>query len=170
MTIMQIFFLALALITLFAAVMVVTARRMMHAALWLILALLGVAVSFALLEASFFVVVQVVVYIGAISILIIFAIMLTRREMLDRGSQLTQNWIAAIIAGAGVFITIVAILSVWSGFSLIPADIPKSAGDIAALGKALVAPDQYMLVFEVASVLLLAALVGALYVAGERKK
>lgn len=170
MTVLQVVFLAVALLTLISAVMVVTAHRMMHAALWLILALLGVAVSFALLDASFFVVVQVVVYIGAISILIIFAIMLTRRVMLDTGPQLTPNWIAALLAGAGVFIALVAILSAWTGFGAVPAALPQGAGDVASLGKALVAPEQYMLVFEVASVLLLAALVGALYVAAERKK
>jgi NADH-quinone oxidoreductase subunit J len=170
MTILQVVFIAVVLITLFAAVMVVTVRRMMHAALWLILSLLGVAVSFALLDASFFVVVQVVVYIGAISILIIFAIMLTVHVMQDTGKQLTRNWIAAVVAGSGVFAALVAVLNSWSRFWSIPSELPVGAGDVVLLGKALVAPDQYMLVFEVASVLLLAALVGALYVAVERKK
>lgn len=81
MTPIQIIFLIVALLTLGASVMVVSARRMMHAALWLILTLLGVAVMFATLESGFFTIVQVVVYIGAIAILILFAVMLTRRDL-----------------------------------------------------------------------------------------
>ena len=83
----QIFFLIVALITLVSAVMVVTVRRMMHAALWLILSLFGVALFFAMLDSAFFAVVQLIVYIGAIAILVIFAVMLTRRVMDDQGDS-----------------------------------------------------------------------------------
>jgi NADH-quinone oxidoreductase subunit J len=90
--VMQIIFLIVAAITLGAAVMVVTVRNLVHAALWLILALFGVAITFALLNAPFFTVVQVVIYIGAISILMIFAIMLTRRTMQDSGRSVNPGW------------------------------------------------------------------------------
>ena len=66
MSVYQVVFLITAVVTLGAAVMVVSARSLVHSALWLILALFGVAVTFALLSASFFTVVQVVIYIGAI--------------------------------------------------------------------------------------------------------
>ena len=79
MSAQQFFFLVTAAVILVSAVMTVITRKMMHSALWFVLALLGVAVIFALLEASFFAVVQVLVYVGAIAILIIFAVMLTRR-------------------------------------------------------------------------------------------
>ncbi|GAG05720.1 unnamed protein product, partial [marine sediment metagenome] len=78
MTVMQVIFLITAVVTLGGAVMVVTVRNLIHAALWLILALFGVAVMYTLLSAPFFTVVQIVIYIGAIAILMIFAIMLTR--------------------------------------------------------------------------------------------
>ncbi len=79
MTALQIIFILVAARTLGAGLMVVTARNLIHSALWLVLALFGVAVLYVLLEAGFLAVVQVVVYIGAIAILIIFAIMLTRK-------------------------------------------------------------------------------------------
>ena len=72
--------------------MVVTARNLLHAALWLVVSLFGVAVLYAILQANFLAVVQVVVYIGAIAILFIFAVMLTRRELMEKGQQTRSNW------------------------------------------------------------------------------
>ena len=74
----QFIFIVTAALIVASAVMVVTTRNLVHAALWLIAALFGVAVIFILLEAGFLAVVQVVVYIGAIAIMFIFAVMLTR--------------------------------------------------------------------------------------------
>ncbi len=90
-TSLQVLFLAVAAVTLFSALMVVTTRKIMHAAMWLVLTLLGVAILFALLESRFFVVVQVIVYIGAIAILIIFAVMLTRRVMQETNHRSTKT-------------------------------------------------------------------------------
>jgi len=92
MTGIQIFFLIVGLVILGSALMVVTTGNLIHAALWLIVTLFGVAVLFAILDASFLAVVQVVVYIGAIAILFIFAVMLTHKEMRDRGPQLSNIW------------------------------------------------------------------------------
>ena len=79
MTLEQIVFILVAILTLGSALMVVTTRNLVHAALWLVVALFGVAVFFVLLHAGFLAVAQVVIYIGAIAILTIFTIMLTRR-------------------------------------------------------------------------------------------
>ncbi|PIZ26393.1 MAG: NADH-quinone oxidoreductase subunit J, partial [Chloroflexi bacterium CG_4_10_14_0_8_um_filter_57_5] len=84
MTPVQIIFLLCAALILASALMVVTTRNLIQAALWLVAALFGVAMLYAILDAGFLAVVQVVVYIGAIAILFIFAVMLTRREMRDR--------------------------------------------------------------------------------------
>ena len=84
----QIVFLVVAFATLGSGFMVVTTRNMVHAALWLVATLFGVAMVFVLLDAGFLAVVQVVVYIGAIAILFIFAVMLTRKDMLDQGLQM----------------------------------------------------------------------------------
>ncbi len=165
---MQILFIIVAAVTLGSALMVVTARRMMHAALWLVLTLFGVAVIFASLEASFFAVVQVIVYIGAIAILIIFAVMLTRRVMTDSGSQLVKNWWVAGIACALLLGGLLYLYTTWPGFMFGPGSSPDLE-ITKQLGADLVNPEKYVIPFEVASVLLLAAMIGAIYVAVERK-
>jgi NADH:ubiquinone oxidoreductase subunit 6 (subunit J) len=170
MTLLQILFMLTSAVILFSALMVVTAPKMLHAAFWLIATLFGVAVLFVFLQAGFFAVVQVVVYIGAIAILIIFAVMLTRRVMTDTGSPINANWwLAAITAGlsfAGLFL----LLRGWKGFLSFAVPIPDQGDAIAELGQALVSQNAYVLPFEVASILLLAALIGAIYIARERKE
>ena len=88
----QIIFLLVALFTLGSGFRVVTTGNLIHAAFWLVSTLFGVAVVFAILNAGFLAVVQVVVYIGAIAILFIFAVMLTRKDMRDHGPQVNKNW------------------------------------------------------------------------------
>ena len=169
MTGAQIIFLVVALYTLISAVMVVTTRNLVHAALWLVSTLFGVAVVYALLNANFIAVVQVVVYIGAIAILFIFAVMLTRRDMRDSGPQLNKNWWAGALVAVLTFAGMAFLLSGWSGFSKTAAELPAGFDASSLLGEALVSPTAYVLPFEVASVLLLAALVGAVYVAFNKK-
>ncbi len=169
MTAEQIIFLIVGAATLGAALMVVTTRNLVHAALWLVATLFGVAVLYALLRAGFLAVVQVVIYIGAIAILFIFAVMLTRKDIRDQGAQLNKNWwvgaLLAVLTGAGLLFLLLG----WSGASKAAAAIPSGFDAVSLLGDALVSPNAYVLPFEVASVLLLAALVGAVYVAFNRK-
>ncbi len=166
MTPMQIIFLGVALITFGAAMMVVTVRNLVHAALALIVTLFGVAVLFALLEAGFLAVVQVVLYIGAIAILIIFAIMLTRRVMQDVGPQTnTQWWLGALLAVA-LFVALGWMVQQVQ-FPVTTATVPADSLNI--LGAALVDMNLYALPFEVASVLLIVALIGAIVVAGDKE-
>ena len=165
----QIIFLLVALFTLGSGFMVVTTRNLVHAALWLVSTLFGVAVTYALLNAAFLAVVQVVVYIGAIAILFIFAVMLTRKDMRDQGPQMNANWWLGALLSVLVFVGLFFLLQGWSGLSTTAADIPAGFDSISELGDALVSPDAYVLPFEVASVLLVAALVGAVYVAFNRK-
>ena len=165
----QIIFILVALFTLGSGFMVVTTRNLVHAALWLVSTLFGVAVTFALLNASFLAVVQVVVYIGAIAILFIFAVMLTRKDLRDQGPQHNPGWWFGALLSVFVFAGLFFLLQGWSGLSATAADIPAGFDAISELGNALVSPDAYVLPFEVASVLLVAALVGAVYVAYNRK-
>ena len=165
----QIIFIFVALFTLGSGLMVVTTRNLVHAALWLVSTLFGVAVTFALLHASFLAVVQVVVYIGAIAILFIFAVMLTRKDMRDQGPQINKNWWVGVLLSVLVFAGLFSLLQGWSGLSKTASEIPAGFDAISALGDALVSPNAYVLPFEVASVLLVAALVGAVYVAFNRK-
>lgn len=169
MTVAQIIFLVVALVTLVSAFMVVTTSNLIHAALWLVSTLFAVAVLYALLNASFLAVVQVVVYIGAIAILFIFAVMLTRKEMRDQGPQLNSSWGLSALLAALTFGGLVALLQGWGGMSKTVADLPSGFDAMSELGTALTSPNAFVLPFEVASVLLLAALVGAVYLAFNRK-
>ena len=169
MTAEQIIFLVVALFTLGSGFMVVTTGNLVHAALWLVATLFGVAVVFAILNAGFLAVVQVVVYIGAIAILFIFAVMLTRKDMRDQGPQMNRGWWAGALIAVLVFAGLLFLLQGWNGLSRTAADIPSGFDAVAELGNALVSPDAFVLPFEVASVLLVAALVGAVYVAFNRK-
>ena len=161
----QIVFLLVALFTLASGFMVVTTRNLVHAALWLVSTLFGVAVMYAVLHANFLAVVQVVVYIGAIAILFIFAVMLTRKDLRDQGAQHNNSWWFGALLAVLTFGGLVYLLQSWAGLATTAAEIPADFDSISELGNALVSPDAFVLPFEVASVLLVAALVGAVYVA-----
>jgi NADH-quinone oxidoreductase subunit J len=172
MTLEQIIFIVIAALTLGTAIMVVVARNLVHAALWLVGALFGVAVIFAMLQAGFLAVVQVLIYIGAIAILMIFAIMLTRK-IASPSSEVTprysENWRWGILIAALMLIALFIMLVNWPAAFVTANPIPGGVDPLRDLGEALVAPDGFVLAFELASVLLLAALIGAIVVAWERK-
>ena len=107
----QVIFILLALITLGAAVMVVTSQNLLRSALWLILAFFGIAGIFVLLNAEFLAVTQVLIYVGAISMLIIFAIMLTRGLMDPKQPRFNDQW--GVVGGfaALLFVVLAAIMS-----------------------------------------------------------
>jgi len=171
MTIEKIIFIIFAAVSLGAALMVVTARKLIHSALWLILTLFGVALIYGLLDAGFLAAAQVVIYIGAIAILFIFAVMLTRHSMQDTGSQNNQYWWVAAPISLLLFAGLAWMLSNWQGFSTtLPKLTPETKGGmLKQLGQILVSPNGYVLPFELASILLVAALIGAIWVSWERK-
>ena len=169
MTVDKIIFILTALTILGSAVMVVTTKNLVHAALWLIVSLFGAAVLFATLNAGFIAVVQVVVYIGAIAIMFIFAVMLTRRTLSETGPGLNRGWWLSVVIAIVTFGGLVWLLQGWSGIANKAPAFPPGFDAVQALAKALVSPEVYVLPFEVASVLLLAALVGAVYVATQQK-
>jgi NADH-quinone oxidoreductase subunit J len=169
MTPIQFIFIILAAITLGAAFMVVTSRNLVHAAIWLIVTLFGVACFFVLLNAGFLAVAQVIIYIGAISILLIFAIMLTRRVAQDSGPQINANWVLAALVAILLFGGLVWMNSLWGGFRTPLPVLPPGQDPLRMLGLALVSPAAYAIPFEIASVLLLAAMIGAIIVAWDRR-
>ena len=168
-TSMQILFILVAAITLGCALMVVTARNLVHSALWLVAALFGVAIVFAILQAGFLAVVLVVIYIGAIAVLMIFAIMLTRRIAQEATPRFNENWGWAVAIALVVFVGLgwLLVSQPVAHTPLVPLD--SRADPLRLLGIALVAPNGYVLPFELASILLLAALIGAIVVAWEKK-
>jgi NADH-quinone oxidoreductase subunit J len=170
MTPMMVLFFFVSITTLGSALMVVTARSLIHMALWLIVVLSGVAVMMAMLSAGFLAVAQVVIYIGAIAILIIFSIMLTKRASQDSDQQRNANWLWGLLVVLVLFAGLLFFLTSWAGFGTLPPELSDRANPLVDLGLALVDPQGYLLPFELASVLLLAALVGAIYVAWERRR
>ncbi len=141
-----------------AALRVVTTRNVVHGALFLVVALSAVAGVFLVLGAEFVAWVQVLIYVGAIVVLLLFALMLTKapigREALDN----QQRGLAAVV-GLVVFGGITWLL--WNAFSgaVFTAE-PASTTEIGAL-----IFDKFVLPFEVVSMLLLAALIGAVVIA-----
>lgn len=141
---------------------VVTSRNLVHSALYLVLSLFGVAGLFILLEAPFLAAVQILVYVGAISVLITITIMVTRR-IVSTTEAINRQWPVAALAAALMLATLgFVIYSLFPPVASIP---PVSPNYIADMGRALVDHQGYLLPFEVASVLLLAALIGSIVVA-----
>ncbi len=163
-------FLLLSVLTLGSALLVVTTRNLFHAALYLMLALFGVAGFFVLLAAPFLAGFQVVVYIGAIAVLIILAVMLTP-SVTHLPRIYNAQWPISLALTVVFFLLLFSVLtpvvddlgisSTWgANFTEdAPPDVPASS--VSDLGEALVDPQQYMLPFELASVLLMGALIGA---------
>ncbi|WP_326688628.1 MULTISPECIES: NADH-quinone oxidoreductase subunit J [unclassified Streptomyces] len=155
----EIVFLLVGLATLGAALVTVTTKQLVHAALWLVAALGGVAVEYLLLTAEFIAWVQVLIYVGSVVVLLLFGLMLTKAPIgrspdADSGNR----WIALTVAlaAAATLVTVVvdAFRSTWIDLD------GAVAGSSKATGVALFR--HWVLPFEALSVLLLAALVGAI--------
>jgi NADH-quinone oxidoreductase subunit J len=151
-------------ITVIGAVMAVTMRNLVHCVLALILFFLGIAGHYFLLRADFLAVVQILLYIGAVAVLILFAIMLTRHVTGTEGpSELGGKW----WAGMGTAIIIAGLLWWVIGrdavMSMLPAGEAKTS--VVEIGKALIS--DWVVPFEVLGVLLTAALIGAVVIALE---
>ena len=145
--------------------MVVTRRNVFHAALFLILSFFGVAGLYVLLEAPFLAAVQLFIYVGGIAILILFAIMLTRDMMNPNVAGANRQWwLAALVALA--LCTVLGWTVLNHQWAAPAGDVPPES--IVNLGKALVDPAGLVLPFEVTSILLLVALIGAVTIARER--
>jgi NADH-quinone oxidoreductase subunit J len=166
----QVIFFLISVLILGSALMVVTTRRLLHAALWLVVTLFGVSVLYAILQANFLAVVQIVVYVGAIAILFIFVVMLTRRDLMEKGQQMRSNWWIPALLGLLLLFGLVMLIVSIPDVGRNAAELPGNLDLVLALGTALVSPNAYVLPFEVASILLLAALVGAVYVATANKR
>jgi NADH:ubiquinone oxidoreductase subunit 6 (subunit J) len=165
MTVSQAVFIILSIVALAGAAGVVLNRNLFRSALFLVLSFVGVAGFYILLEAELLAMIQLLVYVGAISILIIFAIMLSHRIMSADFRARNEQWVMGLIAAVGLFAVLVfVLLSVQ--WPVAEASVP--GGAISKLGQALIGVDQFMLPFEVASILLLVALVGAVVIAREK--
>ncbi|GAA2639213.1 NADH-quinone oxidoreductase subunit J [Streptomyces vastus] len=155
----EIAFLLVGLVTLGAAVVTVTTKQLVHAALWLVVTLGGLAVEYLLLTAEFIAWVQVLIYVGSVVVLLLFGLMLTKAPIgrspdADSGNRWVALTVAIAAAAALFWVVVDAFRTTW-----IDLDGP-AAGSTADTGASLFR--SWVLPFEALSVLLLAALVGAI--------
>ena len=153
-------FYGFALVTIGSALAVVTFRNIVHAAFALMVTLFGVAGLYVFLQADFLAATQVIVYVGGILVLILFGVMMTsgRLEMrihIERGQLLLGAGIS--IALLTLLLTVIANMPVWK--NLTDDGIPHEP-TTEQIGK-MILQDKFLLPFEVVSVLLLVALIGA---------
>ncbi|WP_405715751.1 MULTISPECIES: NADH-quinone oxidoreductase subunit J [unclassified Streptomyces] len=163
----EIAFLLVGIATLGAALVTVTTKQLVHAALWLVVALGGLAVEYLLLTAEFIAWVQVLIYVGSVVVLLLFGLMLTKAPIgrspdADSGNRWAALAVAAAAAGALVWVVVDAFRTTW-----IDLDGPAQ-GSTESTGSFLFR--HWVLPFEALSVLLLAALVGAIVLSRKRGK
>ncbi|MEW1654314.1 NADH-quinone oxidoreductase subunit J [Streptomyces sp. NPDC093707] len=155
----EIAFVLVGIAALGAALMTVTSRQLVHAALWLVVALGGIAVEYLLLTAEFLAWVQVLIYVGSVVVLLLFGLMLTKAPIgpspdADSGNRWAALTVAGASAAALVWVVVDAFRTTWI-------DLDGAAqGSAEASGHSLFR--YWVLPFEALSVLLLAALVGAI--------
>ncbi len=157
------FFALFALGTIFSAIMVVTRRNIVHAVLFLILTFFFVAGLFVMLNAEFLAAVQVLIYAGGIMVLYLFAVLLMRIVEAARMCQWQRQGPVALVFGVllAVEVFLVATRSYYPTVS--PATTPPAEGNTEAFGSVLFT--KFLFPFEVASLLLLAAMIGAIVLA-----
>lgn len=157
----QVVFWLFALLITGAGVLVVTTRNVIHAALWLVGALMGAAAMYVLLFAEFVAWVQVLVYVGAIVVLMLFGLMLTRAPIGSAEFDNDQRPLAALCAAAVFVVTSVILVGAFEGKEI---NFARTTGTTTeSVGTAIFT--LYVWPFEVVSILLLAALVGAVVIA-----
>ena len=154
-------FYALAGLAVLGALGVVLGRNIVHSALCLTASFSGVGCLYMFLSADFMGAVQILVYGGAVAILIVMAIMLTRREDMAHSnpSRSLPHQLAALVV-AGMFLLAMAAVALMSPFQTAPVDLGDTVTGLADLMLT-----KYVLPFEIAAVLLLVAMIGAIILA-----
>lgn len=167
-TVLFYFFAGLAVIS---AILVVTRRNAVHSAIFLITALLATAGIFLQLNAEFLFIVQVILYVGGIMVLFIFVIMLVNLDVAVRQMRFNRMWMVglllALALGAQAFMVLrYAKAGGASFFDMTPPPASQLEPNTELVGKALFS--DYMLPFEIASILLLVSMIGAVVMAKKK--
>ncbi|MER7207884.1 NADH-quinone oxidoreductase subunit J [Streptosporangium sp. NPDC000239] len=154
----EIVFLLLGVVAVGAALLVVTTRQLVHAALWLVVCLGALAGGYLVLTAEFVAWVQVLIYVGAVVVLLLFGLMLTRAPIGRAADLDSRNRpVAAVVATATAVVLVTVVVD---GFRTAYAPLEPGGGSAREIGSSVFRT--WVLPFEVLSVLLLAALVGAI--------
>jgi len=155
-------FFIFAIMAIAAAWGVVTSKNIVHSALYLVLSFLGIAVLYVLMNADYLAAVQLLIYTGAVAIMIVFAVMLTLRGDVSESNLSNHNWGWGALVATAVFVMI-ALVTLGNTDWRVLATPWTSGGSAADLSLLLLT--QYMVPFEAAAVLLTVALVGAVILA-----
>lgn len=156
-------FVVFTIFTLGGGIGVVTTRNLFQGTIWLMLSLFGVAGYFVLLSAPFLAAVQILVYIGAIAILITFAVMLTRS--VTRIKTRYIRLVPSLLASLALFLILLLGVTVPIFGGISPEHAPATVASTRDLGAALVDENGYVVPFLLASVLLTGAMIGAIFIA-----
>ncbi len=156
-------FLVVAAAAVSGALITLWSRSIVRSAFGLILAFLGVAGVYALLGCAFLAITQLVVYVGGVVVLYLFGVMLTPPDLEERRASRVTFW-----AVLGLVSLVLFSISLFG--TRLPSSQGKPMGDAAGIGEALLTRDAFLLPFEIASILLLVVLVGAVHLARREKK
>ena len=158
-----------------AALLVVSLRNIVHSALALIVVFAMAAGIYLLLNAEFIAIVQILIYAGAVTILILFAVMLTRMGLNVDSNPTNRQWLIGLLicalVGAGIILAVTisphAVADTGNGAGQLSANI----NNVVRIGQLLYSPTDYsyVLPFEIASVVLLVAIVGAIVIGREEE-
>lgn len=176
----QLAFYVFSALTLIGALAVLLTRNVLYAAFFLLLTLLGVAGLFVLASADFLAIAQIMIYIGGVLVLVIFGVMLTHKPEAptDTNSQqpnriaslnrtgASSGWFVAVLVAGGLFFALFSLL-VRANFTVLNQPVGWQS-TVNTIGKQLMT--EYVVPFEISGILLLAALVGATYLAASHRK
>jgi NADH:ubiquinone oxidoreductase subunit 6 (subunit J) len=161
-TMATIVFFIFAILAVASAWGVVTSKNIVHSALFLALSFTGVAVLYILLNAEYLAAVQLLVYTGAVSIMVVFAVMLTLRGDVSESSPVTKKWGWGALVGGLVFVIVTLVILTNGDWRILPMPM-DSTGITVEVSKILL--QWYMIPFEAAAILLTIALIGAVILA-----
>jgi NADH-quinone oxidoreductase subunit J len=154
----EIFFFLSAL-ALLSAIMTVFSRNLVHSILYLILCLFAIAGHFLLLSAEFLAIVNIIVYAGAIMVLFLFAVMLLNLNKTKQINLTSMNLFTSVLSGGLLLLVLVAAVKK-NAQNIVPVELSSDFGSIKFLGKILFS--DYILPFEISSVLFLSAMIGSI--------
>ena len=163
---MSFVFYLLSAITIMGGLAAVLLRNLVHCALAVTVAFAGLALLFLTLDAQFAGFVQILVYIGAVAILIVFAILLTRGSDVPKDGVFSRSWLSGLVIAAGVF-AVIGWAVLRSGLAL-PNNLDAPSVSVHDIGEALVG--RYVLPLEIVALLLTAATIGAVIIAMHEKE
>ena len=155
----NIMFYIIAALIIFAAIKMIFSSNMIHSILFMVVAFVGIAFIYILLEADYLAIVQILVYVGAISILFVFGVMLTRRNTMAQSNNFNKYKVYGIFVALALGIILVRVILITN---LVPSVAITDISTINAISGLLL--KDYAIAFEVSGILLLVAMIGAIII------